>query len=326
MYESFCYHPDRGLKTGLTVSDMADALKDGRSTLWLDVLDIEDADIDILTNVFGLHPLTVEDFIMPNTRAKVEEFPGYLFLVAFSVGKPNGPEKEKGRFGSSEFDCCLGGNFLITSHNGQCGPICACKDRVIKHSPMIMQGADMLLYSVLDACADNYSPVIAEFDTMVDEMSDELFRSPTQETLKKIYMLKNDVMKIRRMIGPQADVIGLLARGSYRAISPASAAYFRNIYDDMMRFNDTVGASRDVISGAMEAYVSISSNRLNEIMKTLTVIATIMMPLTLIASIYGMNFKNMPELSSVYGYPTVILTMVLITVLMVIYFRRRKWI
>lgn len=323
MYDSYCYHPEKGLKTELSVGDMANAVKDERSVLWLDVFDIDDNDVDLLTNVFNLHPLTVEDFIMPNARPKVEEFPDYLFLVIFSMESANNNQKNKLKV--TELDCCLGKNFLITFHSEQFNSICACKERVKKVSPMIMHGADMLLYSILDSCVDNYFPIISEFDATVDEMSDELFKTPDQGTLKKIYNLKNDVMNLRRTIGPQADVVSLLSRGTYRFVAPANIIYFRNIYDNMVRFNDTVGASRDVISGAMEAYVSIVSNRLNEIMKTLTIIATIMMPLTLIASIYGMNFKHMPELEHRLGYPAIILTMGLITISMLVYFKRRKW-
>jgi len=178
---------------------------------------------------------------------------------------------------------------------------------------------------MLDSCIDNYFPILSEFDKTVDDMSDELFRSPDQNTLKKIYYLKNDILNLRRTIGPQVDVLSLLLRGTYKFISSANLIYFRNVYDNMVRFNDTVGSLRDIISGSMEVYVSIVSNRMNEIMKTLTVIATIMMPLTLIASIYGMNFKNMPELESKFGYPAVILTMGVIMAAMLIYFKRRKW-
>jgi magnesium transporter len=156
-------------------------------------------------------------------------------------------------------------------------------------------------------------------------MSDELFKDPSQSTLQKIYKLKNDVMYLRRTIGPQADVVNLMTRGDFELISPANSIYFRNIYDNLVRLNDIVGTSRDIITGAMEAYVSVVSNRLNEIMKTLTVIATIMMPLTLIASIYGMNFKHMPELESKFGYPFAIFIMAIITAVMLFYFKRRKW-
>lgn len=323
MYEAFFYHPQKGLKTGLSAQEIADAVLDPSSLVWLDIVDVEESDIDLLTTVFNLHELTIEDTIMANVRPKVEKFRDYLFLILFSLEKHSSLQKGKAR--ATELDCCLGRNFVITFHSQPLTQISACKERIRKQSPIIMHGADMLLYSILDACIDSYFPVIDEFDNLVDEMSDELFKDPTQETLHKIYNLKNEVMYLRRTIGPQADIISLMARGDFEFISPSNTIYFRNIFDNLVRLNDVVGTSRDIITGAMEAYVSVVSNRLNEIMKTLTVIATIMMPLTLIASIYGMNFKHMPELNSKFGYPAILLLMTSVTVVMLVYFKRKKW-
>ena len=324
MYEAFFYHPERGLKTELTPEEIAQAVSDQNSLLWLDILDIDDSVIDLLTNIFNVHPLTIEDFIMPNSRPKAEKFKDYMFLIMFALqGQNNG---NHGKVKAMELDCCLGKNFLITYHSDPINPLTASKDRIRKQSPIIMQGGDMLLYSILDACVDSYFPAINDFDNLVDEMSDELFKNPDQQTLRKIYTLKNDVMNLKRTIGPQADVISLMARGDFEFILPGNLMYFRNVYDNLVRLNDVVGTSRDVITGAMEAYVSIVSNRLNEIMKTLTIMTTIMMPLTLVASIYGMNFKHMPELNSRLGYPIVIAIMVTITATMLLYFKRRRWI
>jgi len=323
MHESYCYHPTQGLKTGLSPEEMLSAVKDESSVLWLDVFDLDDSDIDLLTNTVNLHPLTVEDFIMPNARPKIEEFPEYLFLVIFTMQSGDGNKNSK--FGMVELDFCLGRNFLITFHSEGLNSIHTCKERINKNSPMIMHGADMLLYSILDSCIDNYAPVIHEFDNMVDEMSDDLFRTPSQDTLKKIYTLKNEIIHLRRLIVPQADVIGLLSRGTNKFISQSNIIFFRNIFDNMARFNDIIGSSRDVISGAMEAYTSIVSNRLNEVMKTLTIMATIMMPLTLLASIYGMNFKHMPELEHKLGYPAVLMAMFVIMIFMLAFFKRKKW-
>ncbi len=324
MYESFLYHPDTGFKSDLSGPEIEQALKDERSVLWLDMLDIDDDSIDLLTTVFNLHPLSVEDLIMPNARPKIEKFDDYIFLILFalesSTHKANG-----NKIIINELDCCLGKNFLITYHLNLINPLTVCKERIRRQSPIIKSGVGMLLYSVLDSCVDSYFPVIQEVDNNVDQMSDELFKSPSNETLKKIYKLKNDVMYLRRTIGPQADVVSLMTRGDFELIPSSNSIYFRNIYDNLVRLNDLVGTSRDIITGAMEAYVSVVSNRLNEIMKTLTVIATIMMPLTLIASIYGMNFKHMPELEHKFGYPGVIILMVAITSIMLIYFKRRKW-
>lgn len=323
MYESFLYNSQGGLKTDIKPQEMQEALKDPSSLLWVDISAIDDADIDLLTGIFNLHPLTIEDFIMVNARPKVENFKDYIFLVMFSM---ESHDKEKARINTSEVDYCLGKNFLITAHDNQVAAVCTNKDKIRKQSPIMKNGADFLLYSFLDCLVDSYFPIITEFDEMVDDMSDELFSEPSNATLKKIYGLKNEIMYLRRTIGPQADVATLISRGEFPFISQANSVYFRNIYDNLVRLNDIVGTSRDVITGAMEAYVSVVSNRLNEIMKTLTIIATIMMPLTLIASIYGMNFKHMPELSSKYGYPIAISCMAVVTVIMLAYFKRKKWI
>lgn len=323
MYEIFLYNPQKGLSTErLSAEQIREALKDESSLLWFDMQEINDEDIDILTEIFSLHPLTVEDFIMVNARPKLENFKDYLFLVMFSM---ESHDKTKGKIHTAEMDFCLGKNFLISVHNNSVATLAISKDRVRKQSPIIKNGADFLLYAIIDSVVDSYFPLIHDFDNMVDEMSDELFREPSNETLRKIYNLKNEIMFLRRTIGPQADVMSLVARGDFPLISASNTVYFRNIYDNLVRLNDIVGTSRDIVTGAMEAYVSVVSNRLNEIMKTLTVIATIVMPLTLIASIYGMNFKHMPELSHKFGYPAVLATMAVLTLGMLYFFKRRKW-
>lgn len=322
MYESYFYSPQTGLRSGVSAAEMASLMREENSLLWVDIQDMDDEDIDLLTNVFGLHPLTIEDFIMVNSRPKVENFKDYTFLVMFSI---ESYDKSKGRLKTSEIDFCLGKNFLVTAHNEQIGTLCVSKERVKKNSPIVANGADFLLYSLVDCVVDSYFPIITDFDNMVDEMSDELFKDPSNKTLKKIYQLKNEIMQLRRTIGPQADTIALMSRGDFPFILPSNTVYFRNIQDNLIRLNDVVGTTRDIIAGAMEAYVSVVSNRLNEIMKTLTVIATIMMPLTLIASIYGMNFKHMPELASPWGYPFAIGLMLITTVTMLVYFKRKNW-
>ncbi|MDD4894063.1 MAG: magnesium/cobalt transporter CorA [Candidatus Omnitrophica bacterium] len=323
MYETFYKDPQQGLKTGLNVEDIRQALSTETGLLWIDMWDIDDGDIDLLTEVFNLHSLTIEDFIMPNIRSKVENFKDYLFLILFAM---DSADKTKGKINTSELDCCLGNNFLITTHNNGINVLSTIKERVRRESPIMKNSSDFLLYSILDYLVDSYLPIISEFDAMVDEMSDELFKDPSNETLKKIYLLKNEIMYLRRTVGPQADIMSLIARGEFSQILPSNTVYFRNLYDNLVRLNDIVGTSRDVVTGAMEAYVSVVSNRLNEVMKTLTIITTTMMPLTLIASIYGMNFKYMPELSHKFGYPMVISFMLIIMVFMVIFFKRKRWI
>jgi magnesium transporter len=323
MYETCQYCQTTGFNNEkLTPEGISEALKNEANVLWLDIQDIDDNDIDILTKVFDLHPLTIEDFIMANARPKVENFTDYIFLVMFSM---ESLDRATGKVRTGEMNICLGKNFLITVHDDAVASLSAAKDRVRSQSPIIKRGADFLLYSILDCAVQSYVPIVNDFDNTVDQMSDELFRDPTNGTLKKIYFLKNEIVYLRRTIGPQADAVAVLWRGDSPCIAPSSVAYFRDVYDSLVRLNDVIGISRDIVTGAMEAYVSIVSNRLNEIMKTLTVIATIMMPLTLIASIYGMNFKHMPELDSRIGYPMVISSMVLLSLGMLYYFKRKRW-
>jgi len=322
MYDAYLYKKEKGLLTGLSQQQMAEAIKDPECMLWVDFEQIDDIDIDIMTNIFGMHPLTVEDCIMPNIRPKAERFKDYLFLIMFAM-EVGGAENKKMR--TVELDCLLGKNFVITAHSDTIPQLDVIKDRLKKQSPIIIRGPDFFLYSITDSIVDSYFPIIDIFDSKVDMMSDELFKDPTQETLRKIYNLKNEIILLRRTIGPQADVVGLIVRGDFELINQMNIVYFRNVHDNLVRLNDIVGTSRDIITSALEAYVSVISNRLNEIMKTLTVIATIMMPLTLIASIYGMNFKHMPELSHRYGYPFALALMFVITFIMLVYFKRKRW-
>lgn len=161
MYEIFYYNPHKGLKTGLTQEEIVNALIEEDSLIWVDMFDLDDQDIDFLSTVFNLHPLTIEDFIMPNARPKVEKFKNYIFLIMFSLEK-NGIVK------TIELDCCLGKNFLITFHNQPINSLNISKERVKKQSPTIMHGADMLLYAILDTCVDSYFPIINDFDNAVD--------------------------------------------------------------------------------------------------------------------------------------------------------------
>jgi len=322
MYDAFYWKKGQDVRTDLTVDEIARILKSRDGLLWVDIKEASDADVELLTNLFKLHPLTVEDCIMPNARTKIEKFPHYLFINMFAI-ELHHHEGEK--IETVELDCCLGSNFLVTVHNDKIRSVTSNKEKVRKNSPVMENGAGFLLCSILDNMVDNYFPIINSFDDKVDDVSDELFRDPEKTTLNKIYNLKNDIMFLRRTVGPQLDTINMLLRGNYEFITASHIAYFRDVYDNLVRLNDIIGTSRDIITGALEAYTSVVSYKLNEIMKTLTVIATIMMPLTLIASIYGMNFRNMPEIASKYGYPAAMGLMLLIAIVMLCYFKRKKW-
>jgi len=176
----------------------------------------------------------------------------------------------------------------------------------------------------LESLADGYYPIVDKFDKRVDEMEAELFKDPTTKTFNQIYRLKNDTMFLRRTIGPQVDVFSILTRGDFPLIKPSNYVYFRNVYDHLVRINDIVGTSRDIVTGALEAYVSIVSNRLNEAMKVLTIIATIMLPFVVIPSIYGMNLK-LPFAEHQLAFWIVMGLTVAFTAVIFGYLKRKKW-
>ncbi len=287
--------------------------------LWIDISEPDDEEVEFLLEVFNLHPLTIEDIVMPSSRPKIEEFENYAYLVTRSMVLSNGEIEIR------ELNFCLGKNFLISTHVEAMECIQSNQDRVLKKSPIITRGADMLLYSILDTLVDNYFPIVAKFDDAVDKLTDELFGEPTNQILSKIYNLKNQVLTLRRTVGIQADVINIISRGDIGIISQSNTVYFRNIYDHLVRLNDIIGTSRDLITSALEAYVSVVSNRLNDIMKFLTIIMTLMMPATLIASIYGMNFEHMPELQWRWGYPVALALMFVLSMTLIFYFKKKKW-
>jgi magnesium transporter len=198
-------------------------------------------------------------------------------------------------------------------------------ERAEKNLSIMAGGSDNLLYQVIDSLVDNYFPVIDMLDTRIDKIENEVFSNPTESTLKQIFSQKNDILFLRRAISPQRETINLLAKGDHSFISPATGIYFRDIGDNLMFILDTIETYRDTLSSSLDAYLSNITNKTNEIMKTLTVIATIMMPLTLITGIYGMNFKYMPEITWKFGYLGAYAIMALVACGMLIYFKKNKW-
>lgn len=313
--------PEGQLRKDIPIEEFRQALSVENSLLWVDMEALEDSDIEILMDVFGLHPLTIEDCIMVNARPKVEDFQHYLFLVTQGV-RTNDETKKIEVF---EVDFCLGKNYLITVHTDSIKPITLNLERVDKNSPIIKRGSDFLMCSILESLADSYYPIVDQFDKRVDDMEAELFKDPTAKTFNQIYRLKNDTMFLRRTIGPQADIFSIMTRGDFPLIRPANYVYYRNIFDHLVRINDIVGTSRDIVTGALEAYVSIVSNKLNEVIKVLTLVATLFMPLAVIPGIYGMNLKYLPFANHT-GALWIILGFTFgLTVIMLLYLKSKKW-
>jgi magnesium transporter len=307
-----------------TAADLPELLKDTSAVIWVDMEAPTAADERVLLDVFKFHPLTVEDCRENRHYPKVEEFEGYLYFIVHGVTADISPE----RFNTIELDGFLGRNYVITYHHEMFRSIDNVK-QLLRTTPVACQrGTAFLLHQILDQVVDYYSPVLDDFDDRIDKLEDDIFtlKRPNNMILSEIMDLKRSVLRLRRISVKQMDILQRMSRGEFALITEEMRPFYRDVYDHLVRVVDLAENYRDLISGSLEAYLSVVSNRLNEIMKVLTIFSAIMLPLTFIAGVYGMNFDNMPELHSRYGYYGVWIIMVAVAVAMLLFFKRRGWI
>jgi magnesium transporter len=232
------------------------------------------------------------------------------------------------RFNTIELDGYLGPNYVVTYHHETFASINKIK-QLVRSSPVPCQrGADFLLHQIIDSVVDDYLPIMDDFDERINELEENIFelREPSQKTLQETLDLKRSVLRLRRISAKQLEILYRMSHGQFRLISGPVLPFFRDIYDHMLRVTDLAESYRDLIGSSLEAYLSVVSNRLNEIMKVLTIFSAIILPLTVIVGVYGMNFDYMPELHSRYGYFAVLGSMVAIVIGMILLFWWRGWI
>jgi magnesium transporter len=312
------------VEEGFTAKQIPELLKDDKVIFWVDIEEPTEADDHLLLDVFHFHPLTVEDCRANRHHPKVEEFPDYIYFIVHAVKTDASPD----RFNTIELDGFLGRNYVLTYHHEKFTSIDKVK-QIVRSSPVTCQrGPAFLLHSIIDSIVDDYLPVMDDFDERINELEDNIFtlHRANEQILGEILGLKRSVLRLRRISSKQLEVLYRMSHGQFHLISGPVLPFFRDIYDHLVRVTDLAESYRDLISGSLEAYLSVVSNRLNEIMKVLTIFSAIMLPLTFIAGVYGMNFDNMPELHSRYGYYTVWVIMIVVAVGMLGLFWRRGWI
>jgi len=312
------------VEEGFTVADLPELLKEQHALIWVDMESPSEADDQVLLNVFQFHPLTVEDCRANRHHPKVDEFPDYLYFILHAVRTDSSSD----RFNTIELDGYLGRNYVVTYHHEAFASIDKVK-KSIRSSPVICQrGPEFLLHQIIDSIVDDYLPVMDDFDERINDLEDNIFNlhRPNDQILEEILGLKRSVLRVRRITSKQLDVLYRISHGQFQLISGPVLPFYRDIYDHLVRVTDLAESYRDLIGGSLEAYLSVVSNRLNEIMKVLTIFSAVMLPLTFIAGVYGMNFDNMPEIHSRYGYYAVWLVMGSVAVGMLAFFWRRGWI
>ncbi len=320
MRRSYLCDREGNVESGLTVDRLRQALGNEQSLLWVDIEDPQDADIEVLLEVFELHALTVEDCIMPNVRPKLEDFERYLFIILQGLRRG-----ENQKLQSVELDVILGKNFLITVRSERIRSLDEVCARVERKSPIIKRGPDFLFYAITEALIDSYFPFLDEVEAKVDVMETRMLSGSTEDTVRELLGIYHEITTLRRTLAPHRDILNQLNRGELPFIQPRHHIYFRDIYDHLMRMSDLVDSAREVTTLSLEAHATIVSNRLNEIMKTMTAFATLALPLIIVTGIFGMNFGEHPELGPRMIYQVFSLLMLASMPVMLYYFRKYKW-
>ena len=299
-------------------------LTNGPDLMWVDVTDPTEEDFEVLEQQFGFHPLAMEDARKQNQRAKMDEYDGYLFVTmrGYSPDVEDIADEEAAR---QEIDVFLGPRYLVTLHRGECRAITETRKRWEQKPGRIPDEPAFLLYVLFDAVVDGYFPVMDALDDAIDRIEGQAFVPSSAFDIAPALDLKRRLLVLRQTLAPMRDLANALLRADLDLIPAQTRIYYQDVYDHTLRLLEQVDLHRDILSTALEAQIAQTGNRMNQVMKTLTSISAILMTLALIAGIYGMNFRHMPELEWRYGYFGSLGLMIGIGVTLAVYFRRIRW-
>lgn len=303
--------------------------KDTPTVTWINIDGIHDVSVvEKIGNCFNIHPLVLEDIVHTDQRPKMEDFEDYLYIVIKMLYFDDKTAEIK----AEQVSLLLGHNYVISFQEYEGDVFDPIRDRLRTGKGRIRkQGADYLAYALLDIIVDYYFKLLEKVGEKVEIMESQLIEEPKTKTLQDIYSLKRETILLRKSVWPLREVISSLERSESKLIQSSTDIFLRDVYDHTIRVIDAIETYRDLLSGLLDLYMSSISNKMNQVMKVLTIIATIFIPLTFIAGIYGMNFDpeaspfNMPELGWYWGYLSVWILMIAITVVMIIYFKRKNW-
>lgn len=317
------------VEEGFTRDDLPGLLADETNVVWVDLKGETEEQVaeakDVLLNIFGFHHLTVEDCLETRNQPKVEVFEKYLYFIVHGI-KPG--ETGPANFVTKELDGYLGSNFVVTFHILRFRSIKYVKQHLRSSTFICQRGAAYLLHHILDELVDLYMPIVDDFDQAINDLEDRVFdmKRGTNAVLGEIMDLRRSVARLRRISSRQLEVLYRMSHGEFPQVPENILPFFRDVHDHLQRISDLAEGYRDLVSGLFDIHFAVVGNRTNDVMKTLAVLSAIILPLSLIAGIYGMNFEYMPELKSEKGYFLTLAGMAVITVVLLVYFWRRGWI
>jgi len=297
--------------------------KDEPSVTWVNITGLHDLDvIEKVGKHFDLHPLLLEDIVYTGHRPKIEDYEGYLFAVLKMLRY----DQEEDQVNAEQVGLVVGPNYLLSFQESPEDVFDPVRERLRKGKGRSRKaGSDYLAYALVDAIVDEYFLILEIFGEKIESMEEELVANPTPQTLQRIHDMKREMLFFRKQAWPLRELVGALSKGESPLVHESTSIYLRDVHDHTIQIIDTIESFRDVLSGMIDIYLSTISNKMNEIMKVLTIIATIFIPLTFVAGVYGMNFRYMPELEWRWGYFMAWGVMLVIAVLLLSFFKKKRW-
>jgi len=303
------------------LDQISELLMQPRTLIWLDLEQPTAEDISLLREEFGFHPLAIEDALQTHERPKIETYPGYYLIIFYSVEY----DTDRQALNFLPITLFVGANYLVSIRAEPVRHVQQTLARWQTNGHVQGYHVSSILYTLIDAIVDDYFVVLDMLGEKIDEVEDAIFQRGRQEVASEIFTLKKDLLLLRRIVAPERDILNVLLRQEVRIFQPRELAYVRDVYDHLVRITESVDLYRDLLSSALDSYLSLQGNQLNQLVKVLTLWSIILMACSLVAGIYGMNFVLMPELEQPWGYPFALSLMATIAVSLAIYFKRRRW-
>ena len=305
-----------------TAADLPALLAEDKTTVWVDLDGRGPDEEKILSETFGFHPLVIEDVFGDTAHPKIENYDDYLYVIVHGIDRDAEDPK---KLETLELDLLIGKRYVVTHHRKPMRSVEGALADLKRNSKILHKGPAFLAHAILDHLTDHYLPVMDRFTEQIEELEAQVLKKPGPHCLDAVFSLRRSLQAIRRVSVHQKEALHRLARGEFALIPKPALPFFRDVYDHFVRVSDLTDSYRELISSALEAYMSVQSNRLNEVMKVLSLISTVMLPMTFIAGVYGMNFDHMPELHWRYGYAFAWLLMGGVGVSLYALFWFRRW-
>jgi magnesium transporter len=316
--------PDGSVARDLSLSQLVAAVgEDGQ--LWLDVDSTERHQHALLEKVFHFHHLAIEDTLNPKTRVKLEEYPEQIFLVVPGV-RFDDSTADPYDIATTNLYCFLGTNYLVTVHSGPSRAVAEVRERIERSPELLDRGVEMILHAVADATVDHFLPIVDRVDEMVDALEERLFGDEARGSVEDVFRVRRLIVQLRRHMAPLREVLNVLTNRPHRCIAAGSQIYFRDVYDHTIRIVESIESFRDLLATVLDIHLTQASNRMNEVMKSLSVVATISLPLVVLAGVFGMNFQSLPLIHHPWGFFWAIGLMALFAGAIFWMLRKRGWV